>query len=91
MLCTWLHAARVAPVVRAHTNMRTRTHARAQVGVPASNTDALGAAVRDVWASLFSRRAVLSRRAAGVGQTSATMAVLVMVRGVLGNGSVIGQ
>jgi phosphoglucan,water dikinase len=37
----------------------------------------LGAAVAQVWASLHTRRAVLARRAAGVPQTSAAMAVLV--------------
>ncbi len=41
---------------------------------------ALNAAVAAVWASLYSRRAVLSRRAAGVGQAAAAMAVLLMVR-----------
>ena len=33
--------------------------------VPAGDADALGAAVARVWASLYTRRAVLSRRAAG--------------------------
>jgi len=37
----------------------------------------LGAAVAQVWASLHTRRAVLARRAAGVPQSSAAMAVLV--------------
>ncbi|XP_054804581.1 phosphoglucan, water dikinase, chloroplastic isoform X2 [Prosopis cineraria] len=36
-----------------------------------------GAAVSQVWASLYTRRAVLSRRAAGVPQKEAAMAVLV--------------
>ena len=34
-------------------------------GIPAQETQALGRAVSDVWASLYTRRAVLSRRAAG--------------------------
>jgi hypothetical protein len=49
-----------------------------QVGVPAGEADA---AITAVWASLYSRRAVLSRRAAGVGQGDACMAVLIMVSG----------
>lgn len=39
--------------------------------------NAFGAAVRQVWASLYTRRAILSRRAAGVPQKDAKMAVLV--------------
>lgn len=35
-------------------------------GVPSSDPEALGRAVAGVWASLHTRRAVLSRRAAGV-------------------------
>ena len=34
-------------------------------GIPAQEPDALGRAVSEVWASLYTRRAVLSRRAAG--------------------------
>jgi phosphoglucan,water dikinase len=34
-------------------------------GIPAADPEALGAAVAGVWASLYTRRAVLSRRAAG--------------------------
>ena len=34
-------------------------------GIPAQEPEALGRAVSDVWASLYTRRAVLSRRAAG--------------------------
>ena len=34
-------------------------------GIPAQEPEALGRAVGDVWASLYTRRAVLSRRAAG--------------------------
>lgn len=34
-------------------------------GVPASDPSALSKAVASVWASLYTRRAVLSRRAAG--------------------------
>jgi len=34
-------------------------------GIPASEPKALGKAVAGVWASLYTRRAVLSRRAAG--------------------------
>lgn len=39
----------------------------------------LGPGIAQVWSSLFSRRAVLSRRAAGVQQSDACMAVLVQV------------
>lgn len=42
-----------------------------------SNPAIFGGAVSRVWASLYTRRAVLSRRAAGVPQKDATMAVLV--------------
>ncbi|XP_010244064.1 PREDICTED: phosphoglucan, water dikinase, chloroplastic isoform X2 [Nelumbo nucifera] len=42
-----------------------------------SNPTVFGAAVGRVWASLYTRRAVLSRRAAGVPQREAAMAVLV--------------
>lgn len=45
--------------------------------VKASNVDSFGHAVARVWASLYTRRAVLSRRAAGVPQKHAVMAVLV--------------
>ncbi|KAK9806719.1 hypothetical protein WJX72_000486 [[Myrmecia] bisecta] len=45
--------------------------------VPAGDLAAFGAAVAGVWASLYTRRAVLSRRAAGVAQAEAAMAVLV--------------
>ncbi|GIL64105.1 hypothetical protein Vafri_18076 [Volvox africanus] len=48
------------------------------VGVSADNAAAVGSAVSEVWASLYTRRAVLSRRAVGVSQSSAHMAVLVM-------------
>jgi phosphoglucan, water dikinase len=41
---------------------------------------ALARGIAHVWASLYSRRAVLSRRAAGVAQADACMAVLVQVR-----------
>ena len=34
-------------------------------GIPAADPAALGKAVSGVWASLYTRRAVLSRRAAG--------------------------
>jgi phosphoglucan,water dikinase len=44
--------------------------------VPAGEPAALGAALAGVWASLYTRRAVLSRRAAGAGQRGADMAVL---------------
>lgn len=47
------------------------------VGVPASDASAISAAVTSVWSSLYTRRAVLSRRAAGVPQSVAHMAVLV--------------
>ena len=42
-----------------------------------TTTADLGAAVAQVWASLHTRRAVMARRAAGVPQRSAAMAVLV--------------
>jgi phosphoglucan, water dikinase len=45
----------------------------------ATNAAALAQGVADVWASLFSRRAVLSRRAAAIQQRDASMAVLVQV------------
>ena len=45
--------------------------------VDPSRIDVLGQAVADVWASLYTPRAVGSRGAAGVGQRGAAMAVLV--------------
>ncbi|XP_024402326.1 phosphoglucan, water dikinase, chloroplastic [Physcomitrium patens] len=42
-----------------------------------SEPDVFGKAVAQVWASLYTRRAVLSRRVAGVPQKEASMAVLV--------------
>lgn len=45
--------------------------------VRASEPDGFGKAVAQVWASLYTRRAVLSRRVAGVAQKDAAMAVLV--------------
>ncbi|MBA0740513.1 hypothetical protein Gogos_013708 [Gossypium gossypioides] len=45
--------------------------------VSLSNPTVFSDAVTQVWASLFTRRAVLSRRAAGISQKDATMAVLV--------------
>ncbi|KAJ8755383.1 hypothetical protein K2173_019181 [Erythroxylum novogranatense] len=45
--------------------------------VSPSNPTIFGTAVSQVWASLYTRRAVLSRRAAGVSQKDAAMAVLV--------------
>ncbi|XVE81191.1 hypothetical protein DITRI_Ditri15bG0043000 [Diplodiscus trichospermus] len=42
-----------------------------------SNPTVFTSAVSQVWASLYTRRAVLSRRAAGVSQKDATMAILV--------------
>ncbi|KAF7837081.1 phosphoglucan, water dikinase, chloroplastic [Senna tora] len=45
--------------------------------VSPSNPTVFGNAVSQVWASLYTRRAVLSRRAAGVPQKEAAMAVLV--------------
>ncbi|CAM8918101.1 unnamed protein product [Rhodiola kirilowii] len=45
--------------------------------VSPSNPTVFGQAVSRVWASLYTRRAVLSRRAAGVPQKDATMAILV--------------
>jgi len=46
-------------------------------GVPACSSRKLGAAVSEVWASLYTRGAVLNRAAAGVPQTQAHMAVFV--------------
>lgn len=40
----------------------------------------IGSGIAQVWGSLYSRRAVLSRRQAGVSQSDACMAVLVQVR-----------
>lgn len=45
--------------------------------VRASEPDSFGRAVAQVWASLYTRRAILSRRFAGVPQKEAAMAVLV--------------
>ena len=45
--------------------------------VSPSNPTVFARAVSQVWASLYTRRAVLSRRAAGVSQQDATMAILV--------------
>ncbi|KAJ6844705.1 phosphoglucan, water dikinase, chloroplastic-like [Iris pallida] len=45
--------------------------------VSLSNPSVFGSSVARVWASLYTRRAVLSRRAAGVPQRDAKMAVLV--------------
>jgi len=42
--------------------------------------DPLAAAIGEVWASLFSRRAVLARASAGVGQGGAAMAVLIQAQ-----------
>jgi phosphoglucan, water dikinase len=51
--------------------------------VDAADAVKLRAAIVEVWASLFSRRAVLSRRTAGIPQSEACMAVLVQVSGVV--------
>lgn len=45
------------------------------IGVDAADIDAVQRAIADVWASLYSRRAVLARRTAGVKQSDARMAV----------------
>uniref|UniRef100_A0ACD6A9N6 Uncharacterized protein n=1 Tax=Avena sativa TaxID=4498 RepID=A0ACD6A9N6_AVESA len=45
--------------------------------VSLSNITAFGSAVARVWASLYTRRAILSRRVAGVPQRDAKMAILV--------------
>ncbi|XP_050141844.1 phosphoglucan, water dikinase, chloroplastic [Malus sylvestris] len=45
--------------------------------VSVSNPTVFANAISRVWASLYTRRAVLSRRAAGVSQKEATMAILV--------------
>ena len=47
------------------------------LGVSTSSAAELGSAVQEVWASLYSRRAVMARRAAGLKQADAHMAVLV--------------
>lgn len=47
------------------------------VGVDSASAKDVPAAVADVWASLYTRRAVLARRAAGVKQSDAAMAILV--------------
>lgn len=47
--------------------------------VPSDSAADVAAAITAVWASLHTRRAVLSRRAAGVAQAEATMAVLVQL------------
>ncbi|KAG6548416.1 hypothetical protein Mapa_009902 [Marchantia paleacea] len=44
---------------------------------PSSDPENFGKAVAEVWASLYTRRAVLSRRIAGVPQKEAAMAILV--------------
>lgn len=44
-----------------------------------SDAEAVAAGIAEVWASLYSRRAVLSRRTAGIKQSDACMAVLVQV------------
>ncbi|KAK3238163.1 2,3-dihydroxyphenylpropionate/2,3-dihydroxicinnamic acid 1,2-dioxygenase [Cymbomonas tetramitiformis] len=48
-------------------------------GIDPRNAQEFGAAVAEVWASLYTRRGVLSRRAAAVPQSSASMAVVVQV------------
>ena len=48
-----------------------------EIGVSTASAAELGAAVREVWASLFSRRAVLARHIAGVPPEQAKMAVFV--------------
>ena len=45
-----------------------------------SDQNSIGAGIAQVWGSLYSRRAVLSRRTAGVSQSDACMAVLVQAR-----------
>lgn len=45
--------------------------------VPVDRPEDVSAAVAAVWSSLFTRRAILSRRAAGVAQKDASMAVLI--------------
>lgn len=47
------------------------------IGSVEPSRDPLAAAIKAVWSSLYTRRAVLSRQAAGVGQASAKMGVLV--------------
>ena len=48
-----------------------------EIGVATSSAAELGLAVKEVWASLFSRRAVLARHIAGVKPEQAKMAVFV--------------
>jgi len=47
------------------------------LGVSTSSAAELGNAAREVWASLYTRRAVLARHAAGVRQEEAKMAVMI--------------
>lgn len=47
------------------------------LGVSTSSAAELGNAAREVWASLYTRRAVLARHAAGVRQDEAKMAVMI--------------
>ena len=47
------------------------------IGIDANDVKGVRLAIAEVWASLYSRRAVLARRAAGVPQSEARMAVLV--------------
>ena len=47
------------------------------IGIDAKDVEQVRRSISEVWASLYSRRAVLARRAAGVPQSQARMAVLV--------------
>lgn len=57
--------------------------------VPAADAEAFGTAVAAVWASLYTRRAVLSRRAAGAAgcrnpeEASACLGIIVLLAAVL--------
>ena len=58
-------------------------------GVRLDDTSALGEAVAHVWASLHTRRAVLARRAAGLAQSAAAMAVLVQCQAAVSTAFVL--
>ncbi|CAG9466241.1 unnamed protein product [Pedinophyceae sp. YPF-701] len=48
-----------------------------RLGVPCAHRDVLAAAISQVWASLFSRRAILARHTAGIDARTARMGVLI--------------
>ena len=61
-------------VLPPHTALTALTARTARTGVCA--LQAVQAAIATVWSSLYTRRAILSRRAAGLPQAMASMAVL---------------